>query len=129
MSVASVGEIPEKETDQAEFDLHTLGLVFDLGEVDFRGSRLDLLPNIRRQFLAETEECGSDICLSKLGGNCNFFIHCIEKLSFEFVIKGKNINFAMQPMIGLSNRSYFKVVARHYVPGFLISSIKYDPSD
>lgn len=129
MSVASVGEITEKETDQAEFDLHTLSFVFDLGEVDFRGSSLDLLPNIRRQFLAEAEERGSDICLSKLGGNCNFFVHCIEKLSFEFVIKGKNINFAMQPMIGLSNRSYFKVVARHYVPGFLISSIKYDPSD
>ena len=67
MSVASVGEITEKETDQAEFDLHTLSFVFDLGEVDFRGSSLDLLPNIRRQFLAETEECGSDICLSKFG--------------------------------------------------------------
>lgn len=93
MSVASVGEIPEKETDQAEFDLHTLGFVFDLGEVDFRGSSLDLLPNIRRQFLAETEERGSNICLSKLGGDCNFFVHCIEKLSFEFVIKENIINF------------------------------------
>lgn len=96
MSVASVDKITKKETDQAEFDLHTLGFVFDLGEVDFRGSCLDLLPNIRSQLFAEAKERGGDICLSKLSGNCNFFVHCIEKLSLEFVIKEKVINFAMR---------------------------------
>lgn len=96
MSVASVDKITKKETDQAEFDLHTLGFVFDLGEVDFRGSCLDLLPNIRSQLFAEAKERGGNICLGKLGGNCNFFIHCVEKLGFEFVIKEKVINFAMR---------------------------------
>lgn len=98
MSVASVGEIPEKETDQAEFDLHTLGLVFDLGEVDFGGCGLDLLPNLGSELLAETEERGSDVGLRELGSDCNFFVHCVEKSGLEFVISEKTANFAASAM-------------------------------
>lgn len=101
--MASVGEITENEANEAELDLHTLRLVLDLGEIDFGGRGLYLLPNLGSEFLAETEERGGDVGLREFGGDCNFFVHCIEKLEFEFVIREKVINFAIPSVASMGH--------------------------